>query len=185
MAQARRRSWGTRIIAGIAWFVAVIGIFALAAALYVYLPGGKDRLEARFMVPALVPVDFATLRKDGKPHSFLVAPPGLGVEKADGPAPVFEMPASQLATVWREQVAVGANISERKWDARTQTAYSVERTPVVRFPDLITAHFIDVGEGRSTLAVYSTSVYGIRDQGVNERRVRDWLQRLTKAAQPG
>ncbi len=185
MANALRRSWGARIMAVIAWFAALMVIFALAVALYIYLPGGKDRLEARFTVPALVPVNFATLRKDGKPHSFLVAPPGLGVEKADGPAPVFEMPASQLATLWREKVAVGANITERKWDAQTQTAYSVERTPLMRYPDLITAHFIDAGEGRSTLAVYSTAVYGIRDQGVNERRVRDWLQRLTKAAQPG
>ena len=185
MAKTLRRSWGARIMIVFAWFAALMVLLALAAALYIYLPGGKDRLEARFAVPPLVAVDFATLRKDGKPHSFLVTPQGLGVEKADLAAPVFDMPSSQLAALWRAKVAVGDNISERKWDAQTQTTYLVERTPLMRYPDLITAQFIDAGEGRSTLALFSTSVYGIRDQGVNERRVRDWLQRLTKAAQPG
>jgi Protein of unknown function (DUF1499) len=185
MAMAMRRSWAARIIRGLGWFAVTLTALVLAAALYIYLPGGKDRLEARFSVPALVPVDFATLRKDGKPHSFLVLPPGLGVEPADLTSPVFEMPADQLSALWREKVAIGANVSERRWDAQTRMTYAVERTPLMRFPDLITAQFIDTGGGRSTLAVYSTAVYGIRDQGVNEARVRAWLKRLTEAAHTG
>ena len=185
MARALRRSWGARILMAIAWFLGLIGTVALAAALYIYLPGGKDRLESRFTVPAYSPVDFDTMRKDGKPPSFLVAPAGLGVEKADLVAPEFPLPASQVAALWREQVAVGENVTERKWDPATNTAYSVERTQLMRYPDLITARFIDLGDGRSTVALFSTSVYGLRDAGVNERRVRDWLERLTKAAQTG
>lgn len=185
MARAQRRNWGFRILMAFGWLVALIGAILLAAALYVYAPGGKDRLEARFTVPAYAPVDFATMRKDGKPHSFLIAPAGIGVEKPDLPAPVFALPAAEVAEIWRKQIAIGENVTERKWDPTTRTVYSVERTALMRYPDLITANFIDLGDGRSTIALFSTSVYGLRDAGVNEKRVRDWLARLTKAAPAG
>ena len=185
MARALRRSWGGRILVAFGWLLGLIAALVLAVALYIYLPGGRDRLEARFTVPAYAPVDFATMRKDGKPHSFLIAPAGLGVEKPDVAAPVFALPAAEVAAIWRQQIAVGENVTERKWDAATNTVYSVERTALMRYPDLITAKFIDLGDGRSTIALFSTSVYGLRDAGVNEKRIRDWLDRLTKAVPAG
>ena len=53
------------------------------------------------------------------------------------------------------------------------------RTPIVRWPDWVTVRFIPLGEDQSTLAIYSRSVYGRKDFGTNERRITDWLARLS------
>ncbi len=58
----------------------------------------------------------------------------------------------------------------------------VARTPIIRWPDWVTVRFIPLGEDRSTLAIYSRSVYGRSDFGANEGRITDWLARLS--AQP-
>ncbi len=44
------------------------------------------------------------------------------------------------------------------------------------------ADFTALGKDRSTLAIYSRSVYGRSDFGANEGRITDWLARLS--AQP-
>jgi uncharacterized protein (DUF1499 family) len=56
----------------------------------------------------------------------------------------------------------------------------VQRSRVLRFPDVITVQLIPLGPDRSTLAVYSRSRYGRSDFGVNRRRVEDWLTRLER-----
>jgi Protein of unknown function (DUF1499) len=174
-----------RLVRIAAWLALVAGVAALGAALYIHLPGGKPRLEASFAVPAYAATDFATLRKTSKPNQYLVLPPGLGVEEPDHVAPAFDMPAARLAELWRTRVATGTDIAERRWDAATLTGEYVERSKLMRYPDLITVHFQPQDATRSTLAIYSRSVYGYSDRGVNQRRVRQWLDRLSEAARAG
>lgn len=178
----RRRG---RLIGFLAWLALIAGLVALAAALYIHLPGGRERLEARFAAPPATPVDFATLRKTPKPNQFLVLPAGVGAGARDLAAPVFDIPATQLADLWRRQVATGPDVAERRWDAATLSGDYLERTPLMRFPDLISVQFRPLGATSSTLAIYSRSVYGYSDRGVNERRVRQWLDRLSGAAKAG
>lgn len=169
----------------LAWVALVGGLIALAAALYIHLPGGRERLERIFKVPALQGIDFATLRKIAKPNQYLVLPAGFGVERPDVVAPVFNVPAERLAELWRTRTATGPDVVERRWDAATLTADHVERTSLMRYPDLVTARFVAVDAARSTLAVYSRSVYGYGDRGVNRRRVSRWLDRLSKVVNGG
>ncbi len=61
------------------------------------------------------------------------------------------------------------------------------RTTYMRWPDTINVQYVDLGDGRSTLAILSRSQIGRSDFGVNEARVRDWIGRLRTAlplAQP-
>ena len=46
------------------------------------------------------------------------------------------------------------------------------------FPDLITAQVGEAGPDASTLVLYSRSVYGYSDLGVNRRRLNAWLAAL-------
>ena len=46
---------------------------------------------------------------------------------------------------------------------------------MLNFPDLITAQIGEAGPGRSTLVLYSRSVYGYSDLGVNRQRLTSWL----------
>ena len=55
----------------------------------------------------------------------------------------------------------------------------VERTPLFRFPDVINAQFLEVGNGSSTLILHSASVYGQSDLGKNRERVEDLLKRIS------
>jgi uncharacterized protein (DUF1499 family) len=54
----------------------------------------------------------------------------------------------------------------------------VARSALFGFPDLIAARFFDVEDRGSTLAVYSRSVLGHSDLGVNRRRILSWIREL-------
>ena len=61
----------------------------------------------------------------------------------------------------------------------------VARSAVLNFPDLVMVQVRDEGLGRSNLILYSRSVYGYGDFGVNRRRVETWLGGLqTKLTPP-
>ncbi len=54
----------------------------------------------------------------------------------------------------------------------------VQRSARFRFPDIITVRFISVSSSQSTLAIYSRSIYGKSDFGVNRERIDAWLKTL-------
>lgn len=61
----------------------------------------------------------------------------------------------------------------------------VQRSALIGFPDVITVRAVDMSDGegapRAGLVVYSRSVYGYSDLGVNDERVRTWLASLEQA----
>jgi uncharacterized protein (DUF1499 family) len=58
-----------------------------------------------------------------------------------------------------------------------RTARFVQYTRLMRYPDTIDVEILPA-EGRSTLAVYSRSLVGRKDFGVNHARLRRWLAAL-------
>jgi len=52
----------------------------------------------------------------------------------------------------------------------------VERSRYFAFPDIMTVRFFKRGEDKSTLAIYSRSVYGRYDFGANRERVEKLLR---------
>jgi uncharacterized protein (DUF1499 family) len=60
----------------------------------------------------------------------------------------------------------------------------VARSAVFNFPDLVTVQVVAQGENASTLVLYSRSVYGHSDLGVNRRRLRAWLDALNTVIIP-
>ena len=58
----------------------------------------------------------------------------------------------------------------------------VQRSAMFRYPDLVTVRFVAVSPTRSTLAIYSRSIYGRSDFGVNRRRIETWLEELRGAS---
>ena len=57
----------------------------------------------------------------------------------------------------------------------------VQRSQVFGFPDLISVRVEESGEGGATVAIFSRARFGKSDMGVNERRVRRWLDGLERA----
>ncbi|MBV8776044.1 MAG: DUF1499 domain-containing protein, partial [Alphaproteobacteria bacterium] len=58
----------------------------------------------------------------------------------------------------------------------------IQHTPLLHFPDVVTAEFVALGAERGGIAVYSRARYGSGDFGTNRKRVVDWLGKLQKLA---
>lgn len=54
----------------------------------------------------------------------------------------------------------------------------VQHTETLKMPDYVTIKFIDLGDGRSTVALYSRSRYGYGDMGKNKERAERWIRAL-------
>jgi uncharacterized protein (DUF1499 family) len=63
-------------------------------------------------------------------------------------------------------------------------AHFVARSAWLNFPDLIVAQVTAAGSDASTLALYSRSVYGYGDFGVNRARLITWLAALDRTLTP-
>lgn len=133
---------------------------------------GRDGVWATLFGPGnRAPVDFATLQPPDTPNRYLVCPPAQ-CARADAESPVHPVPADRLRAAWLDVFAKnGATLLSsggEQLDAEVRTRW-------LRFPDLITVRIVPLGADRSTAKVYSRSLYGHSDLGVNAARVKAWL----------
>jgi uncharacterized protein (DUF1499 family) len=154
----------------------------VVAAVLLFTPLGERPLAALFAVGDVESVDFAELKLTDKPNQFLVCPPGSCAGDPHADSPVFDVSVEQLRERWREVLAAQPRIELLAEDEEGQQFDYVQRSARFRFPDIITVRFISVAtyhsESQSTLAIYSRSVYGKSDLGVNRERIERWLKIL-------
>jgi hypothetical protein len=156
-------------------FIVVIGIAIAFAAL---IWEGTTLESVIFDVGEVPVVDFATLQRDSVPNQYLLCPKGMCQAETDGEAPVFDVPIEQLQVAWDEMLAEQPRIEVQRRDVTNIQIDYVQRSRLLRFPDLITVRFVPIDDAHSTVAIYSRSVYGKGDMGVNRTRVEEWLARL-------
>lgn len=123
------------------------------------------------------PVAFEGLRLGSRPNQFLLAPEGVTESPSHAASPVFPVPAERLRD---ELLAViraepRTRVLHRAADGLVFTV--VQQTALMRYPDFASIEVRPV-EGGSTLLVYSRSVFGHSDLGVNGKRVERWLGAL-------
>lgn len=155
--------------------IIVVGIAIAAAAL---IWEGTTLESVIFDVGEVPVVDFATLQRDEVPNQYLLCPKDMCSTQTDGEAPVFDVPVEQLQVAWDEMLAEQPRLQVLRRDVTNIQIDYVQRTRLLRFPDLITVRFVPIDDMHSTLAIYSRSVYGKGDMGVNRTRVDEWLARL-------
>ena len=155
-----------------------VSFLVAGAAALLFTPLGERPLTALFSASAVENIDFANLRLADKPNQFLLCPPDLCSIKPHADSPVFDIPADRLLLRRRDVLAAQPRIEIMAEDKDSQQFDYVQRTARFRFPDLITVRFISVSSAQSTLAVYSRSVYGKSDFGVNRDRIDTWLKSL-------
>lgn len=120
------------------------------------------------------PVAFETLTPPDRPNHYLLCPPGL-CRKADGDSPVFPVPLEAQVAAWDRLLERegGRRLAGRNGQIDVEV-----RTRWLRFPDLVSIRPIALGRDRSTVALYSHSLYGRSDFGVNAARLRAWVGAL-------
>ena len=128
-------------------------------------------------------IDFANLKKPRKPNTYLMSPQDYCLYPPKDISPIFKIAAQDLARAF-EALALAEErtekISEREVDGEIQMDF-VQFSALVGYPDTITVRFIDLTEGQSSLAIFSRAHYGYRDFGVNENRIKNWIQKIQVA----
>lgn len=177
--QAGRRGIGLGRLLG---FAVLIGFGALLWR----GPAGIDRVWAfLFGEPDLGSVDFAVLTRRASPNDALACPAAqCPLARVDLVSPVFPVPRGRLRAIVAEVAADDGDVRPVDEATGDEDRY-IARTRLMRFPDTVSALTVDLGDGRSTLALYSRSQIGLTDFGVNRARVERWLKRIGEiAAQP-
>jgi uncharacterized protein (DUF1499 family) len=128
----------------------------------------------------LGPVDFAAVRRSATGNDALACPPGFcATAPSDMDVPVFAVPAATVRDTLRQIAAADQDVTLVASDDGVLHDRYVARTRLMRFPDTVNVRVIDLGEGRSTLAIHSRSQLGRRDFGVNRARIGAWLAALS------
>lgn len=122
------------------------------------------------------PIDFATLDVDPKPHTWLVLPDSYAsTAEPDAVSPVFEeTPDSLLERFLTTALSEPRTVCVRREGHQAELC---QTSLIFRFPDYITVEAMVQGEG-AVLAVYSRSMKGYSDLGVNRKRITRWLDHL-------
>jgi Protein of unknown function (DUF1499) len=160
------------------WVVFSVAGLMIAGMLVTMAPGREAVFDRLFPVGPLERIDFATLRLHERPNQYLVCPKGLCAAAAHRESPAIALPVEKLEAKWRALLTRKAGAVQFAHDKERRQFDVVLRTSMLRFPDVVTIRFIALDAERSTVAVYSRSLYGRSDFGVNRARVDGWLAEL-------
>lgn len=135
-------------------------------------------LERVFSIGRPPVIDFATLVRADTPNQYLMCPSNLCAAFIDDLPPDYAASVTEVRMAWEAMLKSEPRVKElRRDNSGTQIDY-VQRSRLMRFPDLITIRFIKLDEQKTTIAIYSRSIYGEGDMGVNRERTRAWVARL-------
>ncbi|WP_246522768.1 DUF1499 domain-containing protein [Neoroseomonas eburnea] len=124
-------------------------------------------------VPAPSPLDFATLALPATPNTCLLTPstaPGAGhLHRDPFPVPVDDA----FAAIRAVAAAQPRTFPLADYPERRQAQWVV-RSRLMNYPDIVVAEVAPAGDGTG-LWLYSRSLIGRSDFGVNRARVLAWL----------
>jgi uncharacterized protein (DUF1499 family) len=131
-------------------------------------------------LPVPAPMDMTRIERPATPNTFLAGPAGMKPE----PDTVIEeqpRPASALYDVVRTIFGGQPRTYEAaQFRDRLQVHYVV-RSALMNYPDLVTVQVNATGGDSSALVIWSRSVYGRNDFGVNRDRTKAWLAALQQS----
>ena len=133
--------------------------------------------------PAPAPLDFTTLKLPASPNTCLLTPsvaPGQGHLQRD---PLPASPEAVMAALDRVAASMPRSFPLARFPARNQAQWVV-RSALMNYPDIVVAEAAQVAGGTG-LWLYSRSLIGWSDMGVNRARVMAWLEALEVALRAG
>ena len=131
-------------------------------------------------VTAPAPGNISEIRRPSSPNTFLAGPAG-STPTPDLQTRRFDMAPDQLLAVMRGVVMAQPRVTALADDPGRLRADYVVRSRVFGFPDIVLTQALPAGDGQSDLVVYSYSLKGHYDFGVNRRRVKALLTALDGA----
>jgi uncharacterized protein (DUF1499 family) len=124
------------------------------------------------------PVDWATLRRHRTENDALVCQATLCPNaKPDREPNIYPMAPGELLARLKTIALAEPDTHELPSEQHDRAARLLQHTRLMRFPDTIDAA-VFAADGGATLAIYSRSLIGRKDFGVNSARVTRWLAAL-------
>lgn len=120
---------------------------------------------------------FETMKLGWRPNRFLMAPSGLcRITKPHTLSPTYQVPVEDLRSSFMKVIADQPRVEVV--EEGPKHVQLIARSKLLGFPDDIDIRFIRISDEYSTFAIFSRARYGIRDFGVNQARIRAWLNLL-------
>lgn len=167
------------IIAALLAFAAVIAYALLEKhPIYGVYYGIAKRTGAPLDIDA---VNWATLTRHPTNDSLVCPAAHCPHAKPDAEPKVYPISAADLLARLKRIVLAEPDTKELPSQPEDRTVRFVQYTRLMRYPDTIDVEVIPTGEHRSTLALYSRSLVGRKDFGVNHARLTRWLAALDRA----
>ena len=126
-------------------------------------------------VPTLM--DVAHIVRPSSPNTALGAPVGFS-PTPDVTTPVYPLSAPRLYAAVETMAAAQPRTFLATAFAEQLQVHYVVRSALFNFPDLVTVQVTADGPDASHLVLYSRSIYGESDLGVNRKRIDTWLAAL-------
>jgi uncharacterized protein (DUF1499 family) len=128
-------------------------------------------------LPVPQPMDMARIVRPATPNTFLAGPAKMT------PTPDLTIPAMPITADALYQKAKAAFTKQpRTFVAADYPQYRqihfVVRSEILNYPDLVTVEIDPDGPTHGTITIWSRSVYGHSDLGVNKALVEAWLNAL-------
>jgi uncharacterized protein (DUF1499 family) len=125
------------------------------------------------------PVNWTTLTRHKTPNDALVCPAGLCPKaKPDREPKTYGLSPDGLLARLKAVALAEPGTVEMPGTRNERRAHFIQYTRLMRYPDTIDVEVISAGENQSTLAIYSRSLVGRKDFGVNRARIARWLEKL-------
>jgi uncharacterized protein (DUF1499 family) len=129
------------------------------------------------------PVNWSTLTRHETPNDALVCPASYCPNaKPDAEPKIYSVAPGELLARFKRIALAETDTTELYCGTDCDhVARILQLTRLMRFPDTIDVEVFSAGDNRSTLAIYSRSLVGRSDLGVNRARVTRWLAALDAA----
>lgn len=154
--------------------VAAVAVVRLGVILVV----GPERIWRLFGPPDLGSIEFETLERSTTPNDALACPPYLCKVESDFTPAHFAVDATALRAAMAKVIATEPRVSLVESDDAMPTDWYIQRSALLKFPDMIVVGYIKKPEKGSTLAIYSHSQLGHSDLSINLARQKRWLRKL-------
>jgi uncharacterized protein (DUF1499 family) len=165
----------------------IIALLILAAAIGYILLEKRPGYGAYYGLAKLTgsrldigPVNWSTLTRHATPNDALVCPAShCPNAKPDAEPKTYSMAPAELLARLKRIALAEPNTSELYCGTDCDRAARIlQHTKLMRYPDTIDIEVLPAGDNRSTLAIYSRSLIGHGDLGVNRARIERWLSAL-------
>ncbi len=116
-----------------------------------------------------------------KPNNYFLGADGKR-RKAHGPAPIFSASVSDIKQALLTVINHEPRVRAIETEESALVWRFIQKTKIIGFVDDIAFQFQSSekeGEAETALSIFSASRLGYSDLGVNQRRVQDWLKKLT------